>query len=343
VRKITVEEADVSDSAFHAVAAPSGGTDGLATQLDRLLASAACGTAERSVQRLIPALGQQIRVSLRAGSGVPLVLCNGIGASLEVLDPLVEQLDPKTTVVRFDVPGIGGSSDSPLPYSFPYLATVLGRILSKLGLGGEGVDVLGFSWGSALAQQFAFQNPRRCRRLILVSTGFGIGMVPGRPAVLAKLLTPRRFLDHDYAARIAGELYGGGARTDASIVKRLFDRQLTAGSPVGYLYQLLAASVWSSLFALPLIRQPTLIVAGTDDPIIPVINARIMGRLLPDATMYLHTGGHVDLVTNAATFAPVIESFRNGECTSRGSTRSPAAHDPSKLSRRLAMGRSCGR
>jgi poly(3-hydroxyalkanoate) depolymerase len=312
-----VDEADVSDSASHAMAGPSGGVDGLATQLGRLSAGSAFGTDERSVQRLIPILGQQIRVSVRAGSGVPLVLCNGIGASLEVLDPLVDQLDPNTTVVRFDVPGIGGSSDSPLPYSLPYLATVLGRLLSTLGLGGEGVDVLGLSWGGALAQQFAFQNPRRCRRLILVSTGVGIGMVPGRPAVLAKMLTPRRFLDHDYTASIAGELYGGGARTDASIVKGLFDSQLTAGSPVAYAHQLLAASVWSSLLALPLIRQPTLIVAGTDDPIIPVVNARIMSRLLPHATMHLHTGGHVDLVTNPAEFAPLIESFRNGASPSQ--------------------------
>jgi len=316
VRQIAVDGADVSDRAFPAAAAPSGGVDGLATQLDRLVGSA-FGTAERSVQRLIPALGQQIRVNIRAGSGVPLVLCNGIGAGLEVLDSLVDQLDPNTTVVRFDVPGVGGSSDSPLPYSFPYLAAVLGQVLNTLGLGGEGVDVLGLSWGGALAQQFAFQNPRRCRRLILVSTGVGIGMVPGRPAVLAKLLTPRRFLDHDYAARIAGELYGGSARTDASIVRRLFDRQLMAGSPVGYAHQLLAASVWSSLFALPLIRQPTLVVAGTDDPIIPVVNARIMSRLLPHATMHLHAGGHVDLVTNPAEFAPLIESFRNGASPSQ--------------------------
>jgi len=184
--------------------------------------------------------------------------------------------------------------------------------------------VLGLSWGGALAQQFAFQNPRRCRRLILVSTGVGIGMVPGRPAVLAKLLAPQRFMDPDYAARVAGELYGGGARADGSLVQRLFDRQLMAGSRVGYAHQLLAASVWSSLFALPLIRQPTLIVAGTDDPIIPVANARIMSRLLPHATMHLHTGGHVDPVTNPAEFAPLIESFRNGECESHLDARSAA-------------------
>ena len=97
----------MSDRAFPAAAAPSGGVDGLATQLDRL-AGSAFGTAEQSVQRLIPALGQQIQVNIRAGSGVPLVLCNGIGAGLEVLDSLVDQLDPNTTVVRFDVPGVGG-------------------------------------------------------------------------------------------------------------------------------------------------------------------------------------------------------------------------------------------
>jgi poly(3-hydroxyalkanoate) depolymerase len=270
----------------------------------------AAAAKKLSMESLLPVLGQQIRVDVRMGTGVPLVLCNGIGASLEVLDPLVEHLNRDTTVVRFDVPGSGGSPDSALPYGFPYLAAVLAQLLKKLGFDGK-VDVLGFSWGGALAQQFAFQNPRRCRRLILVSTGTGALMVPGGPAVLAKMLTPRRFLDHDYASVIAGALYGGTVRTDPSLVKQLFDRQLMAGSRVGYLHQLLAGAVWTSLFALPLIRQQVLIVAGLDDPIIPVINAKIMARLLPHATLYMHAGGHVDLITNAAELAPVIESFRD--------------------------------
>ena len=126
-------------------------------------------------------------------------------------------LNPDTTVVQLDVPGTGGSPDSPLPYGFPYLAAVLGRLLKKLGIR-DTVDILGLSWGGALAQQFAFQNPHRCRRLILVSTATGLFMVPGKPAVLAKMLTSRRFLDHEYAASIAGDLYGGTARTDPLIV-----------------------------------------------------------------------------------------------------------------------------
>ena len=140
------------------------------------------------------------------------MLCNGIGASLEVLDPLVEHLNPESTVVRFDVPGSGGSPDSVLPYGFPYLAAVLGGLLKKLGLDSEGVDVLGLSWGGALAQQFAFQNPRRCRRLILVSTGTGALMVPGSPGLLSKMLTPASLPGPRYAAKIAGDLYGGTVR-----------------------------------------------------------------------------------------------------------------------------------
>jgi poly(3-hydroxyalkanoate) depolymerase len=255
----------------------------------------------------ITAGGQRIRVNVRHGTGVPLVLCNGIGASLEVLDPLVEQLDPDLTVVRFDVPGAGGSPTSIAPYGFPYLAWVLGRVLSKLGIGV--VDVLGLSWGGALAQQFAFQNPRRCRRLVLVATGTGLLMVPAHPRVLAKMATPRRFSEPGYAASIAGELYGGTVRAHGEDVAQLFVRQLHAGSKLGYLHQLLAGSVWTSLFALPAVRQQTLIVAGTDDPIIPVINAHILHALLPHSRLHLHSGGHIDLVHNAPELAPVIEEF----------------------------------
>src|SRR5277367_939031 len=258
-------------------------------------------------QHYVAARGQRIRLNIRHGSGVPLVLCNGIGASLEVLDPLVERLDPDLTVIRFDVPGTGGSPTSVVPYGFPYLAWVLGGVLSKLGIGV--VDVLGLSWGGALAQQFAFQNPRRCRRLVLVSTGTGALMVPAHPRVLAKMATPRRFSDPDYAATIAGELYGGTVRAHGEEVARLFLQQLHAGSKMGYLHQLLAGSVWSSLFALPAVRQQTLIVAGTDDPIIPMANAHIMNALLPHSRLHQHSGGHIDLVHNAPELAPVIQTF----------------------------------
>ena len=81
------------------------------------------------------------------------------------------------------------------------------------------------------------------------------------------------------------------------------------GPDRGYYYQLLAGFGWSTLPVLGLIRQPTLIVAGDDDPIIPAINAKIMQRGIPDARTHLYRGGHLALLTEAAELAPVIDGF----------------------------------
>ena len=127
-------------------------------------------------------LGHDVRVAVRPGTepGPPLVLCNGIGASLDLLQPFVDEIDPRIAVVRFDVPGVGGSPMPKVPYNFALLAWLVGRLLDRLGY--DRFDVLGISWGGGLAQQLAFQYPRRCRRLVLVSTGTGSLMVPGPPA-----------------------------------------------------------------------------------------------------------------------------------------------------------------
>ena len=209
-------------------------------------------------------------------------------------------------MIRFDVPGTGESPTPALPYGFAYLAWILERALDQLGY--SRADVLGFSWGGALAQQFAFQNPRRCRRLILVATATGAIMVPASPRILLKIATPHRFRDPDHLASIAAQIYGGPVDLGTAAVAAL-GSHIRPVSWRGYLYQLLAASAWTSLFALPAIRQPTLLVAGTDDPIIPTINAHLMRALLAHPQLYLHDGGHIDLITRADMIGPVIDCF----------------------------------
>ncbi|PTR38964.1 poly(3-hydroxyalkanoate) depolymerase [Rhodococcus sp. OK611] len=267
-------------------------------------------------RRIVTVCGQPLRVDVRAGTGTPLVMCNGIGASLEVLDPLVDHLSPDRTVIRFDAPGSGGSPTGALPQGFPRLACTLGRLLDTLEH--DRVDVFGYSWGGGLAQQFALQNPRRCRRVVLAATGTGVLMVPARLEVLAKMMTPRRFTDPDHLAMVADTIYGGTARHGGADLVETLGYQRTGGSMRGYLHQLAAGAVWTSLFTLPLIRQPTLLIAGTDDPIIPVVNARIMRRLLPNSTLELHAGGHVDLLTRADVFGPLIERFLDSQRPGRG-------------------------
>jgi poly(3-hydroxyalkanoate) depolymerase len=257
--------------------------------------------------RRITVLGQPVRVAVRAGTGRPLVLCNGIGASLDLLQPFVDALDPDIPVVRFDVPGVGGSPAPTVPYTFPGLARFVGTLLDTLGH--TDVDLLGISWGGGLAQQFAFQNPRRCKRLILVSTATGSLMVPAHPRVLRTMLTPRRYRDVDYAVSIAADLYGGRLRQDPTLAGPLLHDRSRAGSSRGYVLQLLAGFGWTSLPFLPLIRQPTLILAGDDDPIIPLVNARLMHRLLPHATLHVFHDGHLGLVTCARELGPVVAQF----------------------------------
>lgn len=262
--------------------------------------------------RWLTVLGHQVRVAVRPGTepGPPLLLCNGIGASLDLLQPFVDALDERIEVVRFDIPGVGGSPDPRVPYNFALAAAFAGRLMSALGH--ERYDVLGISWGGGLAQQIAFQNPRRCRRLVLVSTATGSLMVPAHPRVLRKMLTPRRYRDPEYAVTIAAELYGGRLRDRPDQVRALIHDQSRVGSRRGYVLQLLAGLGWSSLPALPLIRQPTLILAGDDDPIIPLVNARVMARLLPRARLHVYGDGHLGLVTSAHELAPVVAGFLRG-------------------------------
>lgn len=256
----------------------------------------------------VTVLGQSVRVSVRPGtSSRPLVVCNGIGASFELLQPFVDELDPSITVVRFDVPGVGGSPAPAVPYNFAGLAWFLGRMLDRLNY--RDFDVLGISWGGGLAQQVAFQFPRRCRHAILVSTGTGSLMVPAHPRVLAKMITPRRYVDAEYAATVAADLYGGRLREQPELVRGLMHDSSRVGSRKGYLFQLIAGMAWSSLPALPLIRQPVLVLAGSDDPIVPVANARLMTQLLPHATLHIFDDGHLGLVTQADMLGPMVSEF----------------------------------
>lgn len=254
--------------------------------------------------------GRRLRVAVRPGTDParpPLLLCNGIGASLEVLQPLVDALDPAIEVVRFDPPGVGGSPVPPLPYPFPALARLVGRLLDALGHGR--FDVLGVSWGGGLAQQLAFQNPRRCRRVVLVATATGCLMVPASPCVLLRMATPRRYRDAGYARSIAGEIYGGAVRRRPDLVLPLILDHDRPASGRGYLYQLASGLGWTSLPFLPLIRQETLILAGDDDPIIPLVNARMMARLLPSARLHVYPDGHLGLITMVDELAPMITRF----------------------------------
>jgi poly(3-hydroxyalkanoate) depolymerase len=267
--------------------------------------SAAAGGME--IQN-VDVAGQRLRVGIRRGrhNQTPLLIFNGLGANLELVTPVVEALR-EFEIIVFDIPGVGGSPAPLLPYRFASLALLADRLLTQLGYGSQ-VDVLGISWGGALAQQFAYQYAARCRRLILASTSAGAVMVPGKLSVLSKMIAPRRYTDPDYLQKFGGQIYGGLYRRNARLLREHI-RHVRAPGDRGYFYQLFAAWGWTSFPWLAFIRQPTLVMHGTDDPIVPLINAKILAASIPKAKLHIVDDGHLFLISRASEVAPVIERF----------------------------------
>jgi poly(3-hydroxyalkanoate) depolymerase len=264
------------------------------------------------VTRHVQVDGMRLRVRIR-GSGSPLLLVMGIGGNIEMWDPLVDALDGFETIA-VDAPGTGESSMPPRPMWMTGLARVFERLLDALGY--RQVDVLGVSFGGGVAQQLALQAPHRVRRLVLASTSCGMGSIPGNPLVLLALASPLRYRSTRFMRLIAPHLYGGELLRDPVVLERhLEDRAARPPSVAGYAYQLLAMAGWSSLPFLQRIRQPTLVLAGDRDPIVPLVNARILAARIPHARLHVFGGaGHLFLAERPAEAAAMLGDFlRPGE------------------------------
>ncbi len=254
----------------------------------------------------------RIRVAVR-GAGRPLLLVMGIGASLDMWSGFEEELAPRGyQLVSFDLPGVGGSPAAFPPSRMRGLARTSVGVLDALGIGSA--DVLGVSFGGVLAQEIAHQSPDRVERLVLCATGPGLGGVPGSPRVLRHMATPHRYRSPEYAAAIAGTLYGGDARVDPARHAAMTGRFVRPPSWFGYLSQLYAIAGWSSLPWLCRLAVPTLVMHGDDDPIVPLVNGRILAALLPEARLHVvEGGGHLFLLDRTAEAAAVVDEFLSAE------------------------------
>jgi poly(3-hydroxyalkanoate) depolymerase len=257
--------------------------------------------------RIVKVGAQALRMGRTRGIGhhPPLLMFNGIGGNVEMLAPLARAL-PERDVICFDIPGVGHSQMPSRPYRLPDIVKLACRLLDQLGH--AEVDVLGISWGGTVAQQFAHTAPQRCRRLVLCATATGVVMWPARPSVLWKMATPRRYISRSYARAIAGDIYGGDFRRNPDAAAEHF-KHVKWQSSLGYYLQLAAVAGWTSIHWLSRIRQPTLVMAGADDPLIPMQNARLMHRLIPGSELKVFDCGHLFLLTRIDESSAAIREF----------------------------------
>lgn len=231
----------------------------------------------------------------------PLLVCNGIGANLELLSPLAEHLAGRT-LIFFDAPGIGGSSPPRYPYRPFMLARRVMRMLDKLGYGK--VDVMGISWGGMLAQQLALQYPVRVKKVVLAATAPGVTMVPGKFGALSKMLSPKRYADRYFMVKNFETLYG-----DPYHIAADYARKLKRPTVRGYMAQMMALWGWTALPYLPLMRQPTLVLTGDNDNIVRVINGKLLAAFIRRSRLEIIEGGHLFILSNPEQTYPLIDEF----------------------------------
>jgi len=209
--------------------------------------------------------------------GTPLLFLNGIGADLAAAAPLLAQIHGRE-VWTLDMPGVGGSPDALLPYGAPTIAAVVMEIADRLGH--RLIDVAGFSWGGALAQQIATQFPGRVRRLVLMAT---------TPTVSAPGIGWAALLDDDMLAS---------------------GLKLPTATPLGLAYQTMAMAGWSSVATLPLLKgTPVLILMGERDGVVPACHGQVIADLIDGAVLEVVPGSHLFPFTHAAAISARISAF----------------------------------
>lgn len=223
--------------------------------------------------------GLSLRVARwRAGApGTPLLFLNGIGADIAAAAPLLAQIHGRE-VWTLDMPGVGGSPDALLPYGVPTIAAVVIEIADRLGH--KLIDVAGFSWGGALAQQIAIQFPGRVRRLVLMATTPSVG-APGI----------------GWAALLDDDMLASGLK-------------LPTATALGLAYQTMAMAGWTSVAMLPLLKAtPVLILMGERDGVVPACHGQAIADLVEGAVLEVVPGSHLFPFTHAAAISARISAF----------------------------------
>jgi len=229
-------------------------------------------------------------------SGVPLVFLQHFRGGLDNWDPVVtDGLAQGRTVILFNNAGVASSSGE-TPQTIDEMSDDVAAFIKVLGL--RQVDVLGFSIGGFVAQSVVLRHPRLVRRLVLVGTGPRNGEPSTNPRIAEVATHPVPtledflflFFSPSAASQAAGKAFWERRhqRKDAD----------PPSSPQTMNAQLAALMEWrqprGERYAdLKAIQQPTLVVNGNDDIMVPTINSFTLSQHIPNAQLIIYPdSGH---------------------------------------------------
>lgn len=270
------------------------------------------------LDQFVDVLGARVRFRV-AGSGPPVVLIHGLGASLESWGPTINGLRERHTTYAFDFPGFGLSEpiDEALTPETATRATL--AFMDAVGL--RRVALIGSSLGGAIATMVAGVHPERCAALVLAApAGFArsagrtlcLMTLPliGELAVAAVSRIPRAGIGNSFADP------GLIPRWMIDCVRRDFARPTVRRSCLRVLrattglHGVRPEMVSRLREAASRITCPTLVVWGTHDRVIPIAQAAIVTRTTPRARLEVLNGlGHVPFLEAPDVFNAAVIAF----------------------------------
>jgi pimeloyl-ACP methyl ester carboxylesterase len=219
------------------------------------------------------------------------------------------------TTLVYDNRGVGRSSKPAGPYTHQQNAADLEALLDQLGW--ERTHVLGVSMGGFIAQEFALAYPGRLSRLVLVATGFGGTKMAPVPADAAKAMVPDPTLSPEERIRRAMPVAFGDrswpdthrAEFDQIVRWRLEEPQ----PPDAAMAQIVAGMTFDVAGRVKEITAPTLVMAGSNDGVVPPENATLLGAEIPNARVkIIPDAGHLVFIENADCFNETVIDFLLG-------------------------------
>jgi len=245
------------------------------------------------------------------GQGEPLVLIMGLGANANGWDMQTPTFSREFQVVAFDNRGSGRSDKPDSRYSTRLFADDTAGLMDALGI--ASAHVYGMSMGGLIAQELVLNYPQRVRTLVLGATSCG-GQegVDASPETLALMVSVSNLGPEEAAEKGLVLLYTDEfiARKREKLIARALAQADLRPSPEAFARQLQAIIRHRTYDRLPQIGCPTLIIAGTEDKILPVENSRILAERIPGAELViLPKVGHGYVVECAKEANAIVLDF----------------------------------
>jgi len=252
------------------------------------------------------------------GAGLPLLFLQHFTGTLDNWDPAVtDPLASRGEVILFDSAGIGRSSGK-VPNTIREMAKHASAFLDGLGI--TTCDVLGFSLGGMVAQQMVLDRPSIFRRIILAGTApqGGEDIMHLEKPSLARHFSDPSLKGYAILQKIffapTEPSQAAGARFIQRLAQRTEDRDLPSGPEVAAA-QISAFRDWEKytgerFASLRGIRQPTLVVNGVHDEMVPVSNSYFLSENLPNAVLLTYPdSGHGSLFQFHDSFTRQAAAF----------------------------------